>query len=164
MSVKSFTKSLVQKFKLKALNIAEKNNVHVVENEDSDDDDDDDISDADESGDEFSKIFDSIKTEDKKKDRKKKISQIISIVSNDNQKILTTPGEWGSHLIKIEITDTRDLKGVPKDEHWKKVGQKAVFLIKTSEDENYKKIIKILQSVGKNIASTSNVKKITKKL
>ena len=124
----------------------------------------DDDTDNMESEDEFSKIFESIKSDkEKEKDTNEKIFQIISSVSNDKQKILTTPGEWGSHLIKIEITNTRDLKGVSRDDYWKKISQNVILLIKSSKDNNYKKITKILQCVGKNVAPTNCVKKITRK-
>lgn len=160
LSARYYAKSLVQTFKLKALEAVKKINNEIAM--DSDSDNNSEINESDD--DEFSKIFDSIKTNDKQDKKQKKISQVISIVSNDNQKLLSTPGEWGSHLIKIEVTNTCDLKGIPKDEYWKKVSQKAVFLVKSSNDENYRKIIKILQSVAKHIASINNVKKIAKKV
>lgn len=158
-SIKSYKKNIVLAFKSKILSVLPTTNDNVTEKSEDEDSDNND------SDDEFSKIFDSITDDSKKKRKEKKaIPQVIQIFSNDKQKILTTPGEWGSHLVKIELTDTRDLKGVPKNDHWKKIGQKAVFLIKSSDDDNLKILNKILHEAGKNIASTPGVKKEIKKI
>lgn len=157
-SVKSYKKNIILTFKSKIVSVLPTTIDNVTEKSDDED------SDCNDSDDEFSKIFDSITDDSKKKKEKKAISQIIQIVSNDKQKLLTTPGEWGSHLVKIEVTDTRDLKGIPKNDRWKKICQKAVFLIKSSEDDNFKILNKILHEAGKNLALTPGVKKEIKKL
>lgn len=158
---KCYKKNLVLNFKSIIAKILQNTNENIAENSDEDSDNNNE-----DSEDEFNKIFDSIKSDssEKKKDKKKKIAQSLIIAANDKQKILTTPGEWGSHLIKIEVTDTRDLKGVPKSDRWKKISQKAIFFVKSSEDNNFKELNKILQNVGKNIASTIGVKKDIKKI
>lgn len=82
---------------------------------DEDDVDVDESMSSDESDeDEFNKIFSSLK--DSKQEKKANIfQQTLMFQSNGTRKMLTTPGEKGGYLIKIEITDTRDLKGVPKN-------------------------------------------------
>lgn len=158
---KYYKKTLVLNFKSIIAKMLQNTNENIAENSDEDSDNDNE-----DSEDEFNKIFDSIKSDsnEKKKDKKKKIAQSFTIVANDKQRILTTPGEWGSHLIKIEVTDTRDLKGVPKNDRWKKISQKAIFFVKSHEENNFKELNKILQNVGKNIASTIGVKKDIKKI
>lgn len=50
---------------------------------------------------------------------------------------LETPGEPGTHLIKIEITDVKDLKACKNQKtYWKKVNKKGVFLLDTKKIQN----------------------------
>lgn len=50
---------------------------------------------------------------------------------------LETPGEPGTHLIKIEITDVKDLRTCKNQKtYWKKVNKKVVFLLDTKKIHN----------------------------
>ena len=61
---------------------------------------------------EFNKIFTSVKRRKSKSDKTDELyEQFVSFKCNGSNKTLTTPGEKGSYLIKIDITDTKDLRG-----------------------------------------------------
>lgn len=47
---------------------------------------------------------------------------------------IKTTGEEGRYLFEIKITDTKDIKKIPADEWWKKVGRKSVYLASSSQD------------------------------
>lgn len=48
--------------------------------------------------------------------------------------MIKTPGEKWGYLIKIEITDHKDLKGVDKSEWWAKAAYRSTFLLNSAED------------------------------
>lgn len=88
------------------------------------------------------------------------INQTITFRSDDMLRKCVTPGEIGKYLIKIEITDCKDLKGVPLNRHWTKVGKKAVFLVQNEEDAAYKSVNQIWSEQAKRIINIKDVKKI----
>lgn len=127
-------------------------------NNDVDDDNEieiDDLDSEDENG-EFEKLFRSIGTKEKKENT---FQQSVMFQSNETRKTITTPGEKGGYLIKIEITDTKDLKGVNKSEWWTKAAYKSTFLINSSKDPRLIQLQKIILNVAKELATVKNVKK-----
>lgn len=157
LELKIYKKSILTVIKLAIVKIIQEKYASEASNSDNSSDDDSE-NDPD---DDINKIFNSIKSS---KEKGKIFSQSISILSNDTQKLLSTPGESGTYLIKIEMTDTRDLKGVPETERWKKVQKKTIFLTDSSKDGELKTINNIFKNVGKRIASVKGVKKEIKKL
>lgn len=49
--------------------------------------------------------------------------------------IVQTPGEKGTHLITVEITYMKGLKGVEPQNYWQQVQKKAQVLLNTIEKE-----------------------------
>lgn len=91
---------------------------------------------------EFGKLF-----KDKSKNKIPYVSQqFIFVTGKDLKQRIVTPGEQGSHLIKIEITDTRDLKKCQSDKYWQKVHKKGYFLLNNKNDED-KAILSQLDSI-----------------
>lgn len=92
------------------------------------------------------------------------ISQQFQFQTGDERKRLITPGEIGSHLIKIEITDTRDLKSCKSEKNfWQKVAKKGYFLLDVNKNDfdkkTYEDLNNILTQVGNKILKIKNVKK-----
>lgn len=87
------------------------------------------------------------------------MEQSFQINSNGVRKTITSPGEKGSHLIKIEITDFSDIKNVAVGDRWKYVAKKAIFLTKTSSDPLYKDVNKILKNVLQNLKNIKDIRK-----
>ena len=75
--------------------------------------------------------------------------------------MLTTPGEKGRYLIKIEISDTKDLKGVNKNDWWLKAAYRTQFLVNSEKDSIYTQLHKIVLSKAKDLSKIKNVKKQT---
>lgn len=91
------------------------------------------------------------------------VSQMFQFVSNDERKKIVTPGEGGTHLVKIEMTDTRDLASCKGEKFfWQKVAKKGVFLlnIKKSEADKkvYESLLNILGDVGEKLSKIKNAK------
>lgn len=91
------------------------------------------------------------------------ISQQIQFVSNDERKKITTPGEEGTHLVKIELTDTRDLQTCKGEKfYWQKVAKKGVFLLNVKKNESdkktYENLLNILGGVGEKLSKIKNAK------
>lgn len=70
--------------------------------------------------------------------------------------ILTTPGEKGRFLIKLEVTDTRDMKGISKNGCHTKDAFRSINLL-SQKYPWYIQIHKI--SVAKDLSFLKNVKK-----
>lgn len=112
------------------------------------------------SQDKFGKLFSQSKN---KKTKNVVIKQTLQYNDGQKRRKITTPGETGSHLIKIEITDTRDLKKCSSEKtYWQQVSKKGVFLLntKTSEEDKaiFKDIDNILVKIGQQISKVKNVK------
>jgi hypothetical protein len=96
----------------------------------------------------------------------KSVPKIKQMFQTQNKKVkrkLTTPGEEGRYMIKIELTDTKDLKKCKMNQYWQKVNTKAVFLAEP-KSELYKKINNMLFSVGQKIKSMPGVESDEMKL
>lgn len=108
--------------------------------------------------DEFNKLFSSLKdvTEPKKKNI---FQQTLMFQSNGTRKMLTTPGEKGRYLMKIEITDTRDLRGVPKNDWWQKAAYRTQFLVDSDKNPIYTQLHKIVLNKAKDFTKIKNLKK-----
>lgn len=106
-----------------------------------------------ENEDEFDKIFSS--TLDSSKPVI--IKQILHHQLGKERKKLTTPGETGDYLVKIEVTETKDLQKCKSEKNfWMKVGKKAYFLV-DKEDDILKDVNNIILRVGKKISKISDV-------
>lgn len=117
--------------------------------------------------DEFGKLFSN--TDNKKKKHIPFVSQQFQYQTNDVRRRKITPGERGTHLIKIEITDTKDLKKCKSDKfYWQQVSKKGVFLLDVKNDDDDGKTLKtlddILVKVGKKVSKIENVKEDTFKV
>lgn len=105
----------------------------------------------------FSKFF------DQKRKHPIIVSQQFQFVSGDERKKITTPGEQGTHLVKIEITDTRDLQTCKGEKfYWQKVAKKGLFLIDVKKNETDKKmydnLLTVLSCVGEKLSKIKNAK------
>lgn len=85
------------------------------------------------------------------------IKQVFQTVKHNTRKKMVTPGERARFMIKIELTDCKDLKKCksPKS-YWTQVSKKSVFLLE-SKDEMLKKIDEIMLAVGQRISKTKGV-------
>lgn len=96
-----------------------------------------------------------------------KIQQIFSIKDQDSHKVFTSPGETGSHLIKIEISDVKEIANVSVSDRWRLVSKKAIFLIGSETDKKYRIIQDIMKDTARDISALkgvkSEVKRYTKK-
>jgi hypothetical protein len=155
----SLAKSLESSFKRKSLDDMKK--CKKAKKETSSKSSSDQSSSSDESDDEdlFAKLF------NKKHSSSLKISQQFQYNSANSRKRITTPGEKGSHLIKIEITDTRDLKSCKSEKfYWQKVNKKGYFLLNTTEQED-KEMLETLNEVSAKIGSrVSKIKMLNSNL
>lgn len=100
---------------------------------------------------------------DKKKRKPVSITQIFQYTTNNVKKVMKTPGETGTHLLKIEITDMKDLKNVTSPtKYWTKIAKKAYFVIdnnKSNESEILTNLNEVLMKIGEKISNTQNVEK-----
>lgn len=94
----------------------------------------------------------------KKKSKEVVISQQFSLRDEQVLRKYATPGETGKLMVKIEITDCDDLKGVGVTQYWTKVWKKAVFLLDGEDDPAFKTIDNILLDQLKNISEIKDVK------
>lgn len=85
-----------------------------------------------------------------------KIKQIFQTQKKLLKKKLTTPGEEGRYMIKIELTDTNDLKNCSCSQYWTKVSAKAIFLTE-KKSPMLKQVNKLLYDVGCQIKGTPGV-------
>lgn len=109
------------------------------------------------SGNSFEKLFSKIKK------KNVVIKQIMQYSTGDTKRKLTTPGEVGTHLVKIEITDTKDLRKCSSERvYWQEVNKKGYFLLNVKENEEDKRLHKeldgILVKIGSRISKIKNVK------
>jgi len=82
-----------------------------------------------------------------------KIKQIFQTRNKKQVKKITSPGEVGRYMIKIEMTDCWDLKGCNSSKtYWTKIARKAVFLTDI-KDPILKSVESILLNVGKGISN-----------
>lgn len=84
--------------------------------------------------------------------------QLFMYQSEGISKILTTPGEKGEFFVKFKVTDTRDMKGVPKTDRWTKAAVEATFLL-LQKDPRYIQIRKVVLSSAKYLSRANDVKK-----
>lgn len=89
-------------------------------------DDDDDCE-------ELFRLFDR-KNSSKKKTKSLTISQLVTIKNDSVTRECITTGETGKYLIKIEVTDCEEIKGVKPSQFWTKVWKKTVFLVDDEKD------------------------------
>lgn len=127
--------------------------------ENVDDDNNDDDDDEEEVDNEFDEIFKSVKVKKGNSNSTSLYEQSVLFNSHGDKKMLTTPGEKGAYLIKIEITDTKDLKGVEKNDRWQKAAYKAVFLLQSNKDPNYNTLYKMILNKSRELTKIKNVKK-----
>lgn len=110
-----------------------------------------------EAGDSFAKLFNQSKSKSGLK-----ISQIFQYNAGSCRKKITTPGEKGSHLIKIEITDFRDLKNCKSEKfYWQKINKKGYFLLNTTvsdDQEILSSLVNILAKVATRVSKIKNAK------
>lgn len=85
-----------------------------------------------------------------------KVKQIFQTQKRRLRRKLSTPGEEGRYMIKIELTDTKDLKKVKPNQYWTQVSAKAVFLAEP-KSTIFKKIKSMLFDVGRNIKEMPGV-------
>jgi len=91
------------------------------------------------------------------------ISQEFQCLKKNKRIKLVSPGEQGSHLIKIEITRTSDLKSCNVKNYWQKVSSKGLFLLDTvnKDDKDVLKTLKdTLKTYGKKVRKIKNIKTI----
>jgi len=120
----------------------------------SEDDDDDDEG--------FAGIFHT-KRSKKLKNQPVDISQEFCYLRNGKRYKLKTPGEQGSHIIKLEVTKTKDIKNnTPIDLYWTKVSKRGVFLLDVENSDDDKATLdvvsKMLVKYGKKIKNVDSVK------
>lgn len=118
------------------------------------DDDHDDDSDKD---DELFELF-SKKCNSKKRAKKLAISQQVLVKNDSVTRKCITPGETGKYLIKIEITDCEDLKGVKPTQYWTKIWKKAVFLVNNDKDQSYTAVNNVWANESKRILQIKECK------
>lgn len=109
-------------------------------------------SDSNSESDKFDKLF-------KVKSLKKepiKIRQSFQTQKKRLRRKLTTPGEEGRYMVKIELTDTKDLKKCKLNQYWTKVSTKAVFLTEP-KSQMFKQVDSMLYDIGRKIKSTQGV-------
>lgn len=93
------------------------------------------------------------------------IRQQFQFLADKNvKKRITSPGEQGTHLVKIEITDTKDLRKCESDQtYWTKVYKKGYFLLNVKEDDEdgdtLKQLDGILVKACKKVSKIENIKK-----
>ena len=101
-----------------------------------------DIDNEEEDEDEFDKVFTSVKTNENDKNNLR-FEQTVMFQTGGTRKTLTTPGEKGGYLIKIEIIDTKNLVNVAKNDRWTKAAYRAAFLVDSSKDLKYVQLYKM---------------------
>lgn len=111
----------------------------------------------------MSEFLDLFTSEKKKKGfNKVKIQQFLTVSTDDEKRKIETSGEEGEYLIKIEVTDTRDLRGVDTGVYWKRVSKKAYFLLapkkSDADQELYGNMMSFLQDVAKKLLKTPGVR------
>lgn len=89
----------------------------------------------------------------------KGIKQQFSLLQNNCTKKFITPVENGQYMVKIEVTDTDDLKGVSFNERWTKVWKRTTFMV-DKEEELYKKVDKVLIEAAKKIVNHDDVERV----
>jgi len=87
------------------------------------------------------------------------VQRFRQLFQTQNEKVrrkLVTPGEEGRFMVKIELTDTKDLKKLKPSQYWQKVKTKAVFLA-DPKCELYQNIKNVLLNVGEKVKSIKGV-------
>lgn len=87
------------------------------------------------------------------------IKQQFSLFQNQCTKKFITPVENGQFMVKIEVTDAADLKGVRFDDRWTKVWKRTTFMV-DKDDELYKKVDKVLIEAAKKIVNHDDVERV----
>lgn len=67
--------------------------------------------------------------ENKRSISKTKIVQFQQLSTSDDRRKMETNGGVGQFVVKIDITDTTDLKGVEPKNFWKKINKTSYFLL-----------------------------------
>lgn len=108
---------------------------------------------SDDTDDEFGKIFSSTVDQN----RSVMIKQVFHYQTGNERRRLTTPGETGDFLVKIEISDMKDLQKCKNEKsYWTKVMKKAYF-VAGKNDVILNDVNQIVLRVGKQIAKTKDV-------
>ena len=93
------------------------------------------------------------------------VSQEFQCLKKNKRVKLISPGEQGSHLVKIEITKTKDLQSCASSKfYWQKVARKGLFLLDVSDkndEEVYSTLNDILKTFGKKIKKIDNTKTVS---
>lgn len=63
----------------------------------------------------------------KRSSSKTKIVQFLQLSTSDDRRKIETKGEVGRFIVRIEITDTKALKGVEPKNYWKRINKKVIF-------------------------------------
>ncbi|RZF45534.1 hypothetical protein LSTR_LSTR005736 [Laodelphax striatellus] len=66
-------------------------------------------------------------------------------------------------MVKIEVTDLRDIRNVRDSDRWRKVAKKAIFISKNEEDPKFKKVNECLKLAIADLVKKNDVTKITRK-
>lgn len=103
------------------------------------------------------RLFDR-KNSSKKKTKCASISQSVSIKNDSVTRKCVTPGEPGKYLIKLEVTDCDDLKGIRTTQYWTKVWKKVIFLVDDEKDPTYIAINNIWGNQSKRILKINDSK------
>lgn len=103
-------------------------------------------SDSESDSDKFDKLFKGNKI----KKGPVKIKQMFQTQKKRMRRKLVTPGEEGRFMVKIELTDTKDLKRCQPNQYWTKVSTKAVFLTEP-KSHLYKQVDSLMYEVGRKI-------------
>ena len=143
-------------FNMKNVYVGNDIDIDIDHNDDDDDNDDNDDDGDDER--ELEKIFTSVRKS--KSERKSSLfEQFVMFQSNGTRKTLKTPGETGRYLLKIEIIDTKDLKGIEVKDRWTKAAYRTTFLVGSEKDPKYIQLYKMVLNVAKHLSTIQNVKK-----
>lgn len=124
------------------------------QNDDNDEEEDDDGNDDE---DELFRLFGK-KCSSKNKSKKLAISQQVTTKNDEVTRKCITPGETGKYLMKIEITDCDDLKGIKPAQYWTKVWKKAVFLVGDDKDPAFIALNNVWMNQAKRLLQMKDVK------
>lgn len=159
-NIDGFKEKRIKKDTFSILHNYVKNFLHPVNDRmsvshDDDDEDTDVVNDTD-GDEELDNIFSNIKSQSKK-NKKLIFEQVVTLNSNGKKRTLKTPGEKGAFLIKIEITDTKDLKGVNNSDRWMKAAYRAIFLVDSKKNPDYISTRKVVLNTLKNLSKHKDV-------
>lgn len=91
------------------------------------------------------------------------ISQNISWNHPEGFCTLVSPGEKGSHLIKLELYELKNLRQLPRNQWWKEATIRMNFLASTPVDPLYMQVNEVIKLAVDRIKGIKNLKKEVKK-